>query len=195
MNAPWTVGAIREPSELEQILALQRANLAANVGADEARAQGFVTAVHDLDSLERMHDLAPSIVARSESGLAGYALTMLVEARADVPLLEPMFQLFETLSWRGRALAGTRFYVMGQVCVAKPFRGQGVFDALYRGHRDHYRERFELLVTEVSLRNPRSLRAHERVGFQPLHRYRDRVDDWVILGWDWEPGARFLAGT
>jgi len=192
---PWTVGSVREPAELEQILALQRANLAANVSADEANAQGFVTAVHDLEILQRMHALAPSIVARAEDGLAGYALTMRVEARADVPILEPMFQLLETLSWRGGPLASRRFYVMGQICVAKPFRGQGVFDALYGGHRDHYRDRFELLVTEVSLRNQRSLRAHERVGFEPLHRYRDSVDDWVILGWDWEPGARILAGA
>lgn len=195
MNAPWTVGTVRGPAELEQVLALQRANLAANVSADEASAQGFVTAVHDLEILQRMHALAPSIVARTEDGLAGYALTMRVEARADVPILEPMFQLFETLSWRGRPLPATRFYVMGQVCVAKPFRGQGVFDALYQGHREHYRDRFELLVTEVSLRNRRSLRAHERVGFEPLHRYRDSVDEWVILGWDWEPGARILPGT
>jgi GNAT superfamily N-acetyltransferase len=192
MKSPWTVGTVRGPAELEQILALQRANLAANVSADEANAQGFLTAVHDLETLRRMHELAPSIVARSDDGLAGYALTMRVEARADVPILEPMFQLFETLSWRGRPLPETRFYVMGQVCVAKPFRGQGVFDALYRGHRDHYRDRFELLLTEVSQRNPRSLRAHERVGFEPLHRYRDSVDDWVILGWNWEPSARIL---
>jgi len=100
-----------------------------------------------LETLRRMHELAPSIVARSHGGLAGYALTMRLEARADVPILEPMFQLFETLSWRGRPLPETRCYVMGQVCV---------FDAIYRGHRDQYRDRFELLVTEVSLRNPRS---------------------------------------
>ena len=195
MNTSWTVGTVRQPAELEQILSLQRANLAANVGAEEAGAQGFVTAVHDLETLQRMHALAPSIGARAEHGLAGYALTMRVEARADVPILEPMFQLFETLHWRGRPLPTVRFYVMGQVCVAKPFRGQGVFDALYRGHREHYRDRFELLVTEVSLRNPRSLRAHERVGFEPLHRYRDSVDDWVILGWGWEPRARILPPT
>ena len=195
MKAPWTVGTVGEPAELEQILALQRANLAANISAEEAHAQGFVTAVHDLESLQRMHALAPSIVARGAVALAGYALSMCVEARPWVPILDPMFQLLETLSWRGRALTALRFYVMGQICVAKPFRGQGVFDALYRGHRDHYADRFELLVTEVSLRNARSLRAHERVGFEPLHRYRDSVDDWVILGWNWEPGARILPGT
>jgi len=186
MTPPWMVRTVRERAELAQILELQRANLAAHVSDAEVREQGFVTAVHSLAALQHMHDLAPSIVAQTETELAGYALTMLLEARADVPILEPMFELLETLSWRGRSLRATRFYVMGQVCVAKAFRGQGVFDALYRGHHEHYRERFELLVTEVSTRNPRSLRAHERVGFQPLHRYRDSVDDWVILGWGWD---------
>ena len=185
MSAPWSVGTVRDPLELAQILDLQRANLAANVSAEQAQAQGFVTAVHSLEVLQRMHELAPSIVARAESQLAGYALSMRVEARKDVPILEPMFELLETLSFRGRPLRDTRFYVMGQVCVAQAFRGQGLFDALYLGHREHYQRRFELLVTEVSTRNGRSLRAHERVGFEPLHRYRDSVDEWVILGWDW----------
>jgi predicted GNAT superfamily acetyltransferase len=185
MSAPWSVGTVREPLELAQILDLQRANLAANVSAEQAQAQGFVTAVHSLEVLQRMHELAPSIVARAESQLAGYALSMRVEARKDVPILEPMFELLETLTFRGRPLRDTRFYVMGQVCVAQAFRGQGLFDALYLGHREHYQRRFELLVTEVSTRNGRSLRAHERVGFEPLHRYRDSVDEWVILGWDW----------
>lgn len=188
MNPAWAVGKVRERAELAQILELQRANLAANVSIDEARSQGFVTAVHSLETLQHMHELAPSIVARADRALAGYALTMLVEARTYVPILEPMFELLETLTFQGRALHQTPFYVMGQVCVASAFRGQGVFDALYRAHREHYRERFELLVTEVSTRNGRSLRAHQRVGFEPLHCYSDSVDEWAILGWNWSDG-------
>ena len=119
MNPAWTVAKVSERAELEQILALQRANLAVNVSLDEAQAQGFVTAVHSLETLQQMHELAPSIVAPSDSELAGYALTMRVEARAVVPILEPMFELLETLSWHGRPLRDLPFYVMGQVCVAK----------------------------------------------------------------------------
>jgi RimJ/RimL family protein N-acetyltransferase len=58
-----------------------------------------------------------------------------------------------------------------------------LFDALYRGHRAHYAGRFELIITEVSTRNPRSLRAHARVGFEELHRFRDATDEWSIIGW------------
>lgn len=179
----WRVQPLEDAEDLPRILQLQRANLADSIDGDEQRSQGFVTAVHSLESLQQMHALGPSIIAKSGAELAGYALTMLVEARRFVPILDPMFQLLEQLSWRGRPLREVSHYVMGQVCVAKPFRGQGLFDALYRGHQATYRERFELLVTEVSVRNTRSLRAHERVGFEPLHRYRDEVDEWLVIGW------------
>lgn len=180
----WRVQPLSDAADLQRILELQRANLATSIDEQELRSQGFVTAVHSLESLQQMHALGPSIIAKAGDQLAGYALTMLVEARHAVPILEPMFQQFEQLEWRGQRLLRLRHYVMGQVCIAKPFRGQGLFDALYQGHRAAYRERFQLLVTQVSARNPRSLRAHERVGFEPLHRFRDRVDEWVVLGWE-----------
>lgn len=186
----WWVSPVKEPRELEQILDLQRQNLAPRLTAEAARSQGFVTAEHDLETLERMHALAPSIVARTPERVVGYALTMFVEAKAYVPILAPMFEVFTSLRWRGRLLSSVPFYVMGQVCVARDHRGQGVFDALYGGHRASYAERFELLVTEIATRNARSLRAHERVGFEPLHRYRDSADEWLIVGWDWAKPKR-----
>ncbi|HKO94276.1 MAG TPA: hypothetical protein VJU61_24150 [Polyangiaceae bacterium] len=183
----WKVGLVEGRAELEQILELQRQNHLAQLTPEQAREQGFVTARHSLESLEQMHALAPSVVARAEPGaqIAGYALTMLREARAYVPILEPMFRLLESLSWRGSPLESLRYYVMGQICIAEAFRGQGMVPALYQAHQLHYAERFELLVTEISTRNARSLRAHERVGFEPLHRYRDNVDEWQIVAWDW----------
>lgn len=181
----WSVGPVKERRELDQILELQQQNLAPRLTPEAVFNQGFVTAEHDLETLERMHALAPSIVARTPERVVGYALTMVVEAKAYVPILAPMFELFESLRWHDRSLGAVPFYVMGQVCVARDHRGQGVFDALYRGHRASYGERFALLVTEIATRNARSLRAHERVGFEPMHRYRDSVDEWLIVGWDW----------
>lgn len=167
-------------AELEQILDLQRRNLPRNLDERERAENGFVTVEHTLDQLRRMHALEPSIVAMDEAELAGYALVMPVECRALLPVLEPMFQRLERLGAFGR-----RFYVMGQICVAAPYRGRGVFDLLYQAHREHLRARFDCVVTEVSVRNPRSLRAHRRVGFEEMERYRDETDEWVLLAWNW----------
>ena len=181
----WSATLVRERTELEQILELQAQNLKLFVRPEIARTQGFLTAEHTLESLEQMHALAPSVVVHAGADLAGYALTMHSEARRCVPLLEPMFQMLDTLTWRGIVLASARYYVSGQVCVAEPYRGQGVFDALYAGQRASYAAQFEFLITQIATRNTRSLRAHERVGFEPIHRYRDASDDWLIVGWAW----------
>jgi GNAT superfamily N-acetyltransferase len=164
--------------ELEQILALQRANLAPSLSADEIVAQGFVTVAHDLPLLRRMHAIAPSIIAVDGHELAGYALVMPVECRALVPVLVPMFD-------RLVCLGATRYYIMGQVCVARPYRGRGVFDALYAAHRAHLSASYERCITEVATRNTRSMRAHERVGFRVLETYTDATDEWALVSWDW----------
>jgi RimJ/RimL family protein N-acetyltransferase len=164
--------------ELEQILRLQRENHLHALPADERAVEGFLTVEHDLPLLKRMHAIAPSIVAFEGAELAGYALVMPVECRALIPMLVPMFDRLD-------ALGVTSYYIMGQICVAKPHRGRGVFDALYAAHREHLAARYARCVTEVATRNTRSMRAHERVGFTVLEQYRDATDDWALLVWNW----------
>src|SRR5712692_5472621 len=136
-------GPVENNRQLEQILDLQRANLARNLSKGEVAAQGFVTVEHTLDLLKRMHAIAPSIVALDGDRLAGYALVMPVQCRAFIPILEPMFARLDSLG-----MLHQRFYVMGQICVGKPWRGQGVFDLLYRAHRQHLRAAYDFSVTE-----------------------------------------------
>jgi L-amino acid N-acyltransferase YncA len=166
------------PADLPAILRLQLENVERD--PVEARDQGFVTVVHDLSKLSQMHALAPAVVAEDQGRLYGYAITMPVETRALVPVLGPMFDQLEKLPLG-------RYYVMGQICVAKSHRGQGVVGGLYAGHRELYGKSFDNIVTEIALRNTRSMRAHERVGFRIVHRYRDATDDWAVVAWDFKP--------
>jgi GNAT superfamily N-acetyltransferase len=170
--------------DLDGILALQRENLAANLPADLVRSEGFVTVVHTREILERMHACGPSVVAQHAGQVVGYALTMPVECRDFLPVLAPMFALLDTLDYQGTPLSRQRYYVMGQICVARAFRGQGLFEAMYAHHAASFAGRFDLIVTEVARRNGRSLRAHLRTGFAVLAEYRDATDDWVVLGLD-----------
>ncbi|HKO81297.1 MAG TPA: GNAT family N-acetyltransferase [Chitinophagaceae bacterium] len=171
--------------DLKQILQLQEENLAKNIDETEIQSQGFVTLRHDLNILEQMHGLAPSIIIKDDDKVVAYALTMLRECRQLIPDLEPMFALIDKLSWCGKPLNDHSFYVMGQVCVAKPYRGQGLFDELYKHHKKIYQSEFDLIITEIATRNQRSIRAHERVGFKTIHTHQDELDEWSVVGWDW----------
>ena len=173
--------------DLLQILTLQKQNLIRNISKEEMQSQGFVTVNHSLEILEKMHHLAPSVVIKGEDKVVAYALTMLCECRNLVPELESMFERFESLQLKKKPLNDYSFYVMGQICIDKAYRGQGLFDQLYQKHKEEYQSNFDFILTEVATRNLRSLNAHKRIGFETINTYRDELDEWEVIVWDWKP--------
>lgn len=165
------IGLVRDERDLEQVLALQQANLAFT-------EDGFVTVVHTLDTLRDFHRHMPSVVARHAGQVIGYALSMPRSTAASVPVLLPFFERIEKLP----ALQGQSWYVMGQVCVDRSWRGRGLFDGMYAAHRHHFAADHAWLVTEIASRNPRSLKAHARVGFVELDHFTDATDEWSVVG-------------
>ena len=132
-----------------------------------------------------MHAQIPQIVAVKNQMLAGYALSMTQELKASVPVLIPLFERLDNLSYNGRAVKDLSYYVMGQICVDKAFRRQGVFRQLYAAHKTLLSGQYAFCVTEVSACNLRSLQAHYAVGFELLDCYSDTQDEWNVVLWDW----------
>jgi GNAT superfamily N-acetyltransferase len=187
MPQPIQFTTVSTVDEVRQILELQAENHPSALTPDVMAREGFVTVRHDAAVLRRMNEAAPSIVAKVEGGIAGYALVMPRRFAADVPVLRPLFEMLDSLSRKGVPMRDNpRWFVMGQICVAAAYRGTGVFDALYRTMAERYRGQFDFTVTEVASRNTRSLRAHERVGFQPLHVYAHAAtgEVWHVIALD-----------
>jgi len=172
-------------ADLQQILDLQRLNLRGVNDETQERDQGFVTVTHNLEILQQMHRIEPSIIAKDNDILAGYALVMPKACSAIVPELLTLFENLQTLSYQDKPLGEYRYYVMGQICVAAAYRGRGVFDLMYQQHRNLLQYKYDFVITEVATRNTRSMRAHERVGFKLLHTHRDELDEWAVIIWDW----------
>lgn len=185
--AELTFGPAVGDGVLQKIIDLQAQNLRPNLSAEHQAAQGFVTFRYDLALLREMNDALPHVVALRGDELAGYALSTTVEISRKNPLLRPLVERLDALVLDGRPFSEKRYYVMGQVCVAEGFRGQGVFDGLYQTHRALNADRFDCLVTEISFQNTRSLAAHRRVGFQTIGEVRDDTDHWALVAWDWTP--------
>ena len=177
---------VNNETELQQILDLQQQNLSKNISAEELESQGFVTFQHDLKTLQQFHKLAPSVIVKDDDKVVAYALTVINEARHIFPPMESMFVLLEILRWKDQPFHNYRYYEMGQICVAKDYRGKGVFDMLYQQHKKSYSHVFDLLVTKISTKNHRSLRAHEKVGFETVVIEKDELDEWAVVVWNWE---------
>ena len=167
--------------ELAQILALQKANHSSTLSEADAARDGFVTVMHSLDLLKKMNNAAPQIIAKDGQTVIAYALVMLKSFSAMIPVLQPMFDRLSAIQFGDRKISQYRFYVMGQICVAENYRGKGVFNALYEKHKEINGDAYDICVTSVATRNRRSMRAHERVGFEIVNTFRDHTDEWNIL--------------
>jgi hypothetical protein len=181
-----TYRAAASDEDLRQILALQRKNLEDSLDPAEVVEQGFVTVRHDFEILRDMNDAARHVVAVSGGEVVGYALAMAPAFETRIPILQPMFAMLRQLEYQGRPLESYPYFVMGQVCVAKPFRGSGAFAGMYEALRREHSGTFEMVITEIAQRNTRSIRAHAKVGFELLHRFRAEDGEvWDVVVWDW----------
>lgn len=171
---------------LKGILDLQRQNLAASLSEEEIRSQGFVTVLHSLDDLRKMNEIEPHVIAVDDAQVVAYLLAMTQASRNDIPVLVPMFDTIETIKYQGDSLSASSYIVVGQACVGKAYRGQGLFDRLYQYYATCFRSRYRYVVTEIDASNTRSLRAHSRVGFNTIMTYQaSNGVTWHIVLWDW----------
>lgn len=172
--------------ELEQIASLSKENLRTYLSEEEKKSQGFITWEYNLTMLEKMNAIAPAVILKYNEEVVGYALTAFKETISVQPELGPMIEHLETLSFKNKSMADYRYYIMGQVCIAKEHRGKGLFDMLYQHHKKVFQPQFDIVATEVSTSNHRSLRAHQKTGFQTIATYRDELDEWDVVVWDWQ---------
>ncbi len=172
----------KNDEDLRQILALQKLNYKAYISTEEAVSQGFVSIEHDFSLLKDMNADYPHIIAKFGGQVVGYTLVMLRKFGDKVDVLSPMFERINVLDWKGKSMTDSSYFIMGQVCVAKDFRGRGVFSGLYAEMKKRMKGNFDYLVTEVASRNTRSMRAHKKVGFELMLNYAVEGDEeWNIV--------------
>lgn len=173
-------------NDLQEILALQKANLARLLTLEEAKSQGFVTVQHRYDELKRLNDIEKHIVAKDRGCIVAYVLAMTKQSRHDLPILIPMFEIFDTIKYMDKVIADYNYIVVGQACVDKGYRGKGILDKCYEEYKQRLYKKYDFAITEIACKNLRSVNAHRRIGFKEVHRYTaSDGTEWSIVIWDW----------
>lgn len=166
--------------ELVQILDLQQANLPNQISEVEKNQEGFVTVSHDFELLKQMHEACAHTIALDQQKVVGYALSMHRQFGDRIAVLIPMFQQIDLLT--PKFLENPHNYVvMGQVCIDKPYRKQGIFRGLYTHMKSRLIPPFEAIITEVAAQNQRSMEAHYAIGFERMSRYSSGGQDWELM--------------
>ena len=167
------------PPDIPAILALQEVNLLGN-GAPSPG--GFLSARLGAEQfIGCAQDLAV-IVAAADGEIAGYLCAAHDEPSRSVPILAAMLEELPRLSFLGRSLAAQRTFVYGPVCVAEPWRGQGVLRGMYDALRREIAGDFDAGVLFIAKDNRHSLHAHaDGLGMTLVGDFAfDRRSYWIL---------------
>lgn len=179
MKGIITYHRVSTSEELNQILELQKQNLKHLITEEQKKKEGFVTLQHDFDILKKMNDACAHCIAKQDDKVVGYALSMLQEFKNKIPLLVPMFkEIDSTLKAQNRS---SNYIAMGQICIDKNVRGQGVFRGLYSYMAQQFKTNFDAIITEVDTKNKRSSNAHKAVGFKVIKNYTSNNQLWEVI--------------
>jgi GNAT superfamily N-acetyltransferase len=176
---------VSEFSELEGIRTLQEENLKKNLSATEAEAEGFVTAEYTIEFLQTLHENSPSVIAKDGSRVIGYALVAVKSIRDQHDLLADLFNSIDEIVYKDQLLKNVNYVVVGQLCVAKEYRGLGLVKLMYQHFKTSLSDAFDYCLTDIAFNNPRSLKAHLKNGFVVADTLHYGGISWDIVLWDW----------
>lgn len=173
--------------DIKGILNLQQKNLKAFLSKQEIESQGFVTVEHDFELMQKLNNSEPHIIAKDGETVVGYVLSMTKNAKFDITILYPMFEIFNSTIFNGQLISDYNYIVVGQVCIDKAYRGTGLFKQCYQYFKEYHEDKYDLAITEIANINLRSLNAHKKIGFTELTTYMDLSNtEWVVVLWDWK---------
>ena len=171
-------------ADLAQVRALLEANHVRTVEPALWQSQGFVTMEYTVDELASICGKYRHVVAKDGDNVVGYALVLLAERKAPFTILADMFRKIATASFDGVPIREGDYFVMGQVCIAHDYRGQGIFGRLYQALKRQMKDDFKLVITEVSDKNARSMGAHLAIGFRDITLAEPDPSEWHVVAWD-----------
>lgn len=178
---------VASEQDLNGILTLQQKNLRKNISPETAQQQGFVTAEHSFELIKKLNENEKSIIAKDGDTVVGYALVMLPDFKGQMSVFDGLFETLDHLLYEAKPITTYKYVVVGQLCVGDGYRGVGLVNMLYNFYRESLENTFEICVTDISSKNERSRKAHEKAGFQVIQSFHDDFTDeqWDIVLWDW----------
>ncbi len=171
--------------EIDQIKILQNQNLQTNLEEEEIQKEGFLTAQFSIEFLELMHRDSPSIIAVDKGEVIGYVLVTTKAVLGHHPLIDDLFSNVDKQIYGGKSLEDIPYVLSGQLCVSKSYRGQGLAKQLYTFFKSSYSDNYSYCITDIDLKNPRSLQAHIKTGFKIIDTSTYGGSQWHIVLWDW----------
>lgn len=168
MTSEELIYSLATKADLEGAVRLLDDNHRANMSGDGLK-DGFISVQFTVADLTEMTENGITVVAISGDTTAGVlsAQTYQYNTR-KIPLVRQMVKTLAGAHLDGEVIETTKSIVCGPVCIAKEFRGLGIMEQMYEILKNEAKTKYPVGLTLIAQSNPRSLRAHEKIGMQKI---------------------------
>jgi len=144
--------------------------------------EGFVSVQTSIEILKEINSEHGIVVATVDSKVVGYEFPLSLEQARKMPSLVPFIERVLKLDYEGKKISEYKWIIEGQILVARKFKGKGIAETLHKKFIEMLKPKYELIVTEISDQNARSLHVHkEKLGLKVVYEYSANGRRWFVL--------------
>lgn len=177
------VSRIATEADIPGIHALQEANLYANLNKQE-RKDGFVTTPFTANQLKEIIGRSGLFVTEEGGEIIAYVFAGTWDYFDQWPIFPYMSSRFPELRYKDFEVSRSASFQYGPVCIAKSYRNKGVFRATFETMRLEWIKYYPLSVTFVNAINDVSEKAHLRLGWEEIDRFKFNGNRYISLAFD-----------
>lgn len=149
------------------------------------RPDGFVTTLFTEAQFSQLIEKEKGLAIATHGGeVVGYAMAASWDYWSTWPLFQHMIADLPNTQFLGHWLSREDSYQYGPICIDKAFRGASVLPNLFEFSRRQMVSRYPILITFINQANPRSYRAHEKLGLEVIKAFSFNDNQYYELGYD-----------
>lgn len=174
------------PEDFQKIFELQNKNVVTSLSESDLK-DGFLSGAFSLDNLQAVNESICIMACFSGLNLCGYHIASTPEFNKSSPLLTQMMQQLNKIIYKGKIISEYDYFIAGPTCIAKEYRGQGIYPQLIESLFDFLKNTLNqsrLRISFASELNLRSLNAQKKIGCKIIGEFYFNSNKFMILCFD-----------
>lgn len=153
--------------------------------SEEDKPDGFVTTLFTEDQFRQLIEKENGLALACDGDeIVGYAMAASWDYWSSWPLFEFMIKDLPTTQYMGQTLSMDNSYQYGPIAVDSAYRGSDVFPNLFEFSRRQMKDRYPIMITFINQINPRSYRAHQKLGLDLIKEFEFNNNNYYEIGYD-----------
>src|SRR5699024_6053959 len=171
--------------DIPGILSLQEKNLYSNL-TEKEREDGFVTTPFTIKQLKEIIKMNGAFVAENDAKeIIAYAFAGTWKYFEQWEIFNYMVSRFPKLSYNNQPITIENSFQYGPVCIAKPYRGQGLLNLIFEEMRLEWVKKFPISITFINSINVISEKAHtKKLGWEVIDEFEFNDNNYIGLALD-----------